>query len=70
MDDFDHLPAVEAGCIMPTARTIQMSDANCRTAAEMGSEGLLRALLHYGARYGLPSIGADECRRRLDALYG
>lgn len=69
MANFDDLPEIEAGCRMPSGRTIQMSDANYRTAAEIGSEGLLRALLRYGASHGLPNIGADECRRRLEAIY-
>lgn len=68
MDDFDRLPTFEAGCQMPSARTIQASDANYRTAAEIGSSNLLVAMLRYGCRHGLPNISADTCWRKLGGM--
>lgn len=70
MTDFETLPVVEAGCRMPTARTIAQSDAYCRSAAEMGSQNLLLAMLRYGAKHGLPNIDPDECFRRLVVICG
>jgi hypothetical protein len=60
-----HVTAYD-GSLAPTMdkRVVDMD----RSAAERGSTDLLRALLAYGARRGLPNMAQDECLRRLAAL--
>lgn len=51
-DPFHCLPRTEAGCLMPSANTIEIGDRNRRIEAEIGSAALLRALQRYFARGG------------------
>lgn len=62
---FPDLPQYEAGCRMPSNNTIIAGDSFVRVSAEIGSDRLLRALLVYGSKHGLPNIDADQCRAKL-----
>lgn len=65
---FPDLPQFEAGCRMPSNNTIIAGDTYERVAAEIGSASLLRFMLIYGAKYGLPNITPDQCRARLETM--
>lgn len=68
MSPFDHLPAFEAGCRMPSHNSILIGDSYEYAHARMGSDRLLAALLIYGAKHGLPNIAADQCRAKLRCM--
>jgi hypothetical protein len=56
-DAFSDLPEVEAGCRMPSAHAIALSDRAAHEAARWGSQALLKALFRYFAKHHPPAAG-------------